>query len=106
MPQELIRSARGGEVDINIEDNRNDEYVARAPKLVAFSGEGHKLGRYALLFPLLLFSVLILVHFTTQLSKEKECFAVFLPGYTLVYGVRFCTFHFPDKNDDDNSVSF
>jgi UBX domain-containing protein 1 len=55
IPQELIRSARGGEVDINIEDNRNDEYVARAPKLVAFSGEGHKLGRYGLLF---LFSVL------------------------------------------------
>ncbi|CAI8016886.1 NSFL1 cofactor p47 [Geodia barretti] len=47
MPQELIRSARGGEVDINIEDNRNDEYVARAPKLVAFSGEGHKLGSIA-----------------------------------------------------------
>ena len=42
-------------MDINIEDNRNDEYVARAPKLVAFSGEGHKLGRYGLLF---LFSVL------------------------------------------------
>ena len=101
MPQELIRSARGGEVDINIEDNRNDEYVARAPKLVAFSGEGHKLGRYALLFPLLLFSVLILVQFTTQLSKEKE---IFLPGYTLVYGVY--TFHFPDKNDDDIGTEY
>ena len=101
MPQELIRSARGGEVDINIEDNRNDEYVARAPKLVAFSGEGHKLGRYALLFPLLLFSVLILVQFTTQLSKEKE---IFLPGYTLVYSVD--TFHFPDKIGTEYSVNF
>ena len=46
IPQELIRSAKGGEVDINIEDNRNDEYVARAPKILAFSGEGRKLGRY------------------------------------------------------------
>ena len=101
MPQELIRSARGGEVDINIEDNRNDEYVARAPKLVAFSGEGHKLGRYALLFPLLLFSVLILVQFTTQLSKEKE---IFLPGYTLVYSVY--TFHFPDKISTEYGVNF
>ena len=80
-------------MDINIEDNRNDEYVARALKLVAFSGEGHKLGRYGLLF---LFSVLILVQFTTLLSKDKECFAVFLPSYTLVYSVLFCTFYFPE----------
>ena len=48
IPHELVQAARGGEVDINIEDRRNDSFVQRAPKLVAFSGEGHKLGRYHL----------------------------------------------------------
>ena len=46
IPQELVRSAKGGEVGVNIEDNRNEEYRARAPKMVAFSGAGHKLGRW------------------------------------------------------------
>ena len=45
IPQELIRAARGGEVDINIEDKRNEPYSQRKHRLIAFTGEGHKLGR-------------------------------------------------------------
>ena len=48
IPHELVQAAQGGEVDINIEDKRNDPFVQRASKLVAFSGEGRKLGRYCL----------------------------------------------------------
>lgn len=44
IPQELIRGAKGGEVDIDIQDNRTETYVRAKPKLVAFSGEGRKLG--------------------------------------------------------------
>ena len=47
IPQELVHAAKGGEVDVNIEDMRNEPYTNRAPKLVAFSGEGRKLGRLA-----------------------------------------------------------
>ena len=45
IPQELLSSARGGEVDINIQDKRTESYTKPKPKLVAFSGQGHKLGR-------------------------------------------------------------
>ena len=47
IPQELVHAAKGGEVDVNIEDMRKEPYTKRAPKLVAFSGEGRKLGRLA-----------------------------------------------------------
>ena len=45
IPQELLSAARGGEVDIDIQDKRTDSYTKPKPKLVAFSGHGHKLGR-------------------------------------------------------------
>ena len=44
IPQELIHAAKGGEVDIDIQDKRTEPYVKPKPKLVVFSGEGHKLG--------------------------------------------------------------
>lgn len=44
IPNELLKTANGAEVELNIEDKRNEEYVRRAPKMVAFSGAGHKLG--------------------------------------------------------------
>lgn len=45
IPMELVHAAQGGEVDINLEDRRNEEYVRSKPKLKAFSGEGRKLGK-------------------------------------------------------------
>lgn len=42
---ELVKSARGGEVYINMEDHRHEDYVTDKPKVVAFSGSGHTLGR-------------------------------------------------------------
>ena len=50
IPDELLRSANGAQVELNIEDKRNEEYVWRPPKIVAFSGAGHKLGRYCSLY--------------------------------------------------------
>lgn len=44
IPQELLHSAHGGEVDIDLQDKRNEDYVIPKCKTVAFSGEGHKLG--------------------------------------------------------------
>lgn len=47
IPQELLRAAMGrGEVDVDIRDKRDEMYVKPKPKVVAFSGEGRKLGRY------------------------------------------------------------
>ena len=45
MPQELIKEARGGEVNLNMEDHREEEYVKPKKPIKAFSGEGNKLGR-------------------------------------------------------------
>lgn len=45
-----MRASRGGgEVDVDIRDKRDEVYVKPKPKVVAFSGEGRKLGRYAML---------------------------------------------------------
>jgi len=43
----LRHAAHGGEVDIDLQDKRNEPYSKPKPKLVAFSGEGHKLGSLA-----------------------------------------------------------
>ncbi|XP_064398183.1 NSFL1 cofactor p47-like isoform X2 [Halichondria panicea] len=47
IPQELLRSAKGGEVDIDLQDRRTENYVQPKRKVVAFSGEGYKLGGVA-----------------------------------------------------------
>ncbi|XP_052797412.1 NSFL1 cofactor p47-like [Mya arenaria] len=44
VPQELIREARGGEVNLNMEDHRTENYVKPKASLKAFAGEGHTLG--------------------------------------------------------------
>ena len=46
IPEELRHAAQGGEVDVDLQDRRTEPYSRPKPKLVAFSGEGHKLGRY------------------------------------------------------------
>lgn len=46
VPMELVREARGSEVHLNMEDHRHEEYVPLKPKVKAFSGKGHVLGRY------------------------------------------------------------
>jgi len=46
IPQELLRLSRRGEVHVNMEDHRHEDYAPPPkPKLQAFSGAGHKLGR-------------------------------------------------------------
>ena len=51
IPRELLRArGRGSEVDVDIQDRRDESYVKPKPKLVAFSGEGRKLGRYFIIY--------------------------------------------------------
>ena len=51
IPQELLALSRRGEVHVNMEDHKHEEYVPPPkPKVQAFSGAGHKLGRYAMSF--------------------------------------------------------
>ena len=45
VPQELIREAHGGEVNLDMEDHRAEEFVKPKVKVKAFSGAGHMLGR-------------------------------------------------------------
>ncbi|XP_060068216.1 NSFL1 cofactor p47-like [Ylistrum balloti] len=44
VPQELIRLARGGEVNLNMEDHRQENYVKPKEATKAFSGHGNMLG--------------------------------------------------------------
>ncbi|KAL4224590.1 NSFL1 cofactor p47 [Mactra antiquata] len=44
VPHELIREARGGEVNLNMEDHRMEDYVKPKLPTRAFTGEGHTLG--------------------------------------------------------------
>ena len=45
IPDELLRSARGGEVHVDMEDRRTEDYKAPPkPKVKAFSGSGNRLG--------------------------------------------------------------
>lgn len=44
VPQELIRVSRGGEVNLNMEDHRTEEFVKPKPSVRVFSGAGHMLG--------------------------------------------------------------
>lgn len=45
VPRELIRLAKGGEVNLNMEDHRNEEYVKPKVPVRAFTGAGRMLGR-------------------------------------------------------------
>ena len=47
IPRELITLARGGEVSLNMEDHRAEEFVPTKKKMPAFAGEGHRLGAVA-----------------------------------------------------------
>ncbi|XP_072917853.1 NSFL1 cofactor p47 [Hemitrygon akajei] len=44
IPLELRRMARGGQVNLDMEDHRDQEYVKSKPVFKAFGGEGQKLG--------------------------------------------------------------
>ncbi|XP_028517193.1 NSFL1 cofactor p47 [Exaiptasia diaphana] len=45
IPKELYRLSRGGEVHVNIEDHRQEEYTPpKKKKIIAFVGKGQKLG--------------------------------------------------------------
>ncbi len=44
--------AKGGVVNLNMEDHRTEDYVKPKVTLKAFSGEGHKLGRFVFIFVL------------------------------------------------------
>lgn len=44
VPNELIHLAKGGEVNLNMEDHRQEDYVKPKASVKAFSGEGHMLG--------------------------------------------------------------
>ena len=45
VPRELIQAAKGGEVNLNMEDHRNEDYVKPKVPIKAFTGAGHTLGR-------------------------------------------------------------
>lgn len=44
IPRELLRMSHGGQVHVDMEDHRNEEYKVPKKKLVPFSGQGHMLG--------------------------------------------------------------
>jgi len=44
IPRELLQKSRGGQVHVDMEDHRNEEYKAPKKKVIPFSGQGHMLG--------------------------------------------------------------
>lgn len=49
IPRELLHLNRGGEVHVNMNDKRHEDYVKRKETMKAFTGKGHYLGRLELL---------------------------------------------------------
>ncbi|RWS04252.1 NSFL1 cofactor p47-like protein, partial [Dinothrombium tinctorium] len=47
IPRELIHGARGGEVNLNMEDHRHEDFVPPKKAVQAFSGKGFRLGAAA-----------------------------------------------------------
>ncbi|XP_038052932.1 piggyBac transposable element-derived protein 4-like isoform X1 [Patiria miniata] len=45
IPMELIQGSKGGEVNLDLEDHRDEEYVRPKVKVEPFSGHGNMLGR-------------------------------------------------------------
>ena len=45
---ELVRQSKGGQVNLDLEDKREEEFVRPKVKVKAFSGEGNMLGRYVI----------------------------------------------------------
>ena len=46
IPRHLHRLSQGGEVHVNLEDHRHEEYTPpKKKKAIAFVGQGQKLGR-------------------------------------------------------------
>ena len=45
IPTELRHAAKGGEVNVEIEDHRTESFTTPKKKVAAFTGEGHKLGK-------------------------------------------------------------
>ena len=45
VPEELMREVRGGEVNLDMEDRRTEEFVKPKVSVKAFSGSGQMLGR-------------------------------------------------------------
>lgn len=43
---ELRHKAKGGEVDVKLEDHSHEEYVSKKPQVQAFAGAGVRLGKY------------------------------------------------------------
>lgn len=45
IPMELRQEVQEASVRLDMEDHRHEEYVPTKPKIKAFTGRGHKLGR-------------------------------------------------------------
>lgn len=43
---ELIRTAQGGEVNLDLQDHRDEDYQTPKQQRKAFEGKGYKLGKY------------------------------------------------------------
>lgn len=50
IPLELRQRARGGQVNLDMEDHRDEDYFKPKVAFKAFEGEGQKLGRCSLTF--------------------------------------------------------
>lgn len=47
IPTEIRQEVQGGEVRLDMEDHRHEDYAAPKTKVKAFTGKGQMLGRYA-----------------------------------------------------------
>lgn len=50
IPAELRQQGGGSMVHVDLEDHRHEEYKRSVPKVKAFAGQGHMLGRLLLFF--------------------------------------------------------
>lgn len=46
VPKELMQNVTGGEVHLNMEDHRHEDFLPQKSKVKAFAGKGQMLGRW------------------------------------------------------------
>ena len=65
-----MREARGGEVYINLEDHRHEEFVQVKKAAKAFSGSGHTLGRFGII-------IISLFYYLKTTDESTFCFLLY-----------------------------
>ncbi|KAK2141272.1 hypothetical protein LSH36_1130g00002 [Paralvinella palmiformis] len=93
IPKELLDNARGGEVNLSMEDHRNEDYIKPKTATKAFSGTGIRLGRLVTKFN----------HFHT-IADVRNYINLCRPQYITASYILMTTFPNKELTDDTQTL--